>query len=735
MNSTSIRASILFFVLLQSFAQTFNICGKLIDEETQKPISLAKVIISGTTIGLLTDSLGKFCFHLKDVKQTKISLSFTHVNYQPFDTLLYLNDTNTIIKLFIVLKPTHYQTEEITITAKRTGIETIHGSMVLESDLTHLLTYKGTEKALQNFPGVWLQQTTPSTLRPFLLGLGDLRVATIVDNILIENQSISADHGLPMIAEGSDKVEVYYGPNNLPPAYDAIAGSFQWTLLDLHRPSKNQLQFQTELSNGYNGARTFLKWDQHLTKWDGDFTLALGGQYNGNMTLPEQFLNHSGSQRLMVASGIRKHFSNLSSSLNLRYWNDQNQIPHFEHEEEHFSNQPFSREEKYPLLTQTNLLISNSYEYFWRNWYLKPTLGFFRNHIAEYEDTSIANLSMLTQTYSFNLPATWTGSSTLQLNMGIYSSFQSLTNTGDQQLLPSYQRLVISFPFAFQKYLKPWTLHLRTRLTFGQYQRRDSLNSALQYLIEQVAVGIYRTMNHFWSIRLEGIRGKRMPSPLELYANGPHHADRTFLIGSDSLLPEVIHQIFLLNEFHFHDFNIHLVLYAGNLDNWLTRVGTQDTLETFPVYLIQNQKGRLSGFNLYFHWHPHQAHWLHLEGNASVIHMKFQSPADFVQIPQSRATLRVRTENPIRKNKLQFTFEGNWLDKIKRDYLPEELPEAFFINASIGFIMPSKQGKWFFNLGGNNLFNQPYYEALSPLSLYSLPMYGKHGYFQLGFQI
>jgi iron complex outermembrane receptor protein len=726
---------IVLFVGNFSFAQKLTLCGQVRDKERGTPIAGVEVIVRGTSYGVLTDTSGSYCLELPLRLKEKILLQFHHVAYERIDTFLHVEGHLNQMKLDIELIPRHFSSEEVTIVAKRSGIETLQGSMVLESDIASFRNYQGVDQVLATFPGVWLQQTTPTTYRPFLLGMGDLRVATIVDHVLVENQSLSSDHGLPMVSEGSDRLEVYYGPNNLPPAYDALGGTFRWTMLDFHSPSRDQFRFQTEVSSGYNGGRSFLKWKRHLSEWDGDFVLVLGGQYNGNMTLPQHFLDHSGSQRVMMASGLSKHWERVTSSLVVRYWNDHNQIPHFEHEDEHITEHRFSLDERYPLLIQTNLLISNTSQFSWGNWMVTPTLGFFQNQIREFEHTSVAALSMLTRSYSLNLPFIWSGAKDHYFALGIYSSFQHLENSGEEEFLPAYWRFIGSVPFAFQKTWRGWAIHIRSRLTYGRYQRTDSLELTLNYLTEQIAVGIHRQLGRYWNVRLEGIRGARMPSPIELYALGPHHIDRTYLIGSDSLRPERVHQIFLLNEVQMEDLSFHFLLYSGVLENWLLRVGGKDTIEDFPVFRFQNHLGRLTGFNFYLHYHPHQAHWLHIEGILSFIRMQFSLQEAFVQLPQSRLSLRVRGEKKWKQNKGTITLEGNWLESVAYDYLPFSLPDAFYGNARADFFFATRRGTWFLAMGVNNLFNRPYYESLSTLALYALPMYGRHGYIQLGYQL
>ena len=91
------------------FAQQ-TISGKITDAETQLPIRHAEVFISGTTVGVITDTLGNFSIKVPFLPCTLVA---DHVSYES-----HIQAIENSLQLNIELVPSNFSLDEVNISAK-----------------------------------------------------------------------------------------------------------------------------------------------------------------------------------------------------------------------------------------------------------------------------------------------------------------------------------------------------------------------------------------------------------------------------------------------------------------------------------------------------------------------------------------------------------------------------------------------------------------------------------------
>lgn len=94
---------------LYGLGQTSIINGTIIDSETKKPVEFASVIISGTSIGALSDENGKFSIQNVSLIDG-VQLLVSHIAYEKLE--LKFENSN---KLNIKLQPTTVNLDEVTV--------------------------------------------------------------------------------------------------------------------------------------------------------------------------------------------------------------------------------------------------------------------------------------------------------------------------------------------------------------------------------------------------------------------------------------------------------------------------------------------------------------------------------------------------------------------------------------------------------------------------------------------
>jgi hypothetical protein len=106
-----ISALIAVFALFVSgsMPKTYKITGVVLNEETNKPIPLVEVFISGSTFGSITNEEGKF-----ELETTYLpcQLIASHISYAPFNKLV---DAESRTDLTIRLIPYQHEIKEITV--------------------------------------------------------------------------------------------------------------------------------------------------------------------------------------------------------------------------------------------------------------------------------------------------------------------------------------------------------------------------------------------------------------------------------------------------------------------------------------------------------------------------------------------------------------------------------------------------------------------------------------------
>jgi hypothetical protein len=106
-----ISALIAVFALFVSgsMPKTYKITGVVLNEETNKPIPLVEVFISGSTFGSITSEEGKFEL---ETSYLPCQLIASHISYAPFNKLV---DAESRTDLTIRLIPYQHEIKEITV--------------------------------------------------------------------------------------------------------------------------------------------------------------------------------------------------------------------------------------------------------------------------------------------------------------------------------------------------------------------------------------------------------------------------------------------------------------------------------------------------------------------------------------------------------------------------------------------------------------------------------------------
>ena len=92
-----------------SMPKTYKITGVVLNKETNKPIPLVEVFISGSTYGSITNEEGKFEL---ETSYLPCQLVASHISYAPFNKMI---DAESLTYLTIKLIPYQHEIKEISV--------------------------------------------------------------------------------------------------------------------------------------------------------------------------------------------------------------------------------------------------------------------------------------------------------------------------------------------------------------------------------------------------------------------------------------------------------------------------------------------------------------------------------------------------------------------------------------------------------------------------------------------
>ena len=250
------------------------------------------------------------------------------------------------------------------------------------------------------------------------------------------------------------------------------------------------------------------------------------------------------------------------------------------------------------------------------------------------------------------------------------------------------------------------------------------------------ALGVARSSRNFTG-RLNVSSGFRPPHISEILANGVHHGSTRFLIGDLNLAAERATQIDLYLAAHGEHLEIIVNPFVNIINNFIYQDPSNQFINGYQVFNFQQTNAVLSGGDIAFHYHPHLAHWLHLESNFSMLQTQDEFGNQLPQIPQNRINNTVKVDLNSKNNfkintlSLQYAYYFN-----QNNVTAFETPTQAFSLLNLGVLGSfDKTQKLEFSFGINNLLNESYIDHLSRLKPYLINNPGRNFYLKLNYLI
>ena len=750
----SIKLKIFLSVLLFSCYQ-FGFCqvvkGKVIDKETGLGISFAELFCLETQNGTLSDVDGNW--ELENMVNFQITVL---VKAEGFDSKL-IKVKNQETELIIQLEHLHIHLDEVIISTSDSKLQRYSAFPVESRKIADLNKIEQTNliDAMSNIPGVYNFSTGNGIAKPVIRGLSGMRVLTSLNGLRLENQQWGADHGFAVLNLGIDRVEIIKGPSSLIYGADALGGVIY--LADEPYANLNKKEIKASTKFETNSMATVNKISFKKSKDKLRFAVYGGYFSRANYTIgnsnffnisDKQFVTNSKNSGGSFKTAIGYNKKNWITNFRYQLLYFQNGLPGHTHDPNpdvsSFLSNNRSRNYTIPAQKIFNHLAQWENKFYFKNDEVIAQIGFTSNELKEYgEKVSVAGIDMILQNTSYNLRWKHHFNKHFEIVSGTQGMLQSNTNDENVEeiLVPNSNFNDFGAYSLLKGTFNLWNIQagarydqrsITTKKVIGGF---DKTFSGVNY-----SVGISRSSKKL-TTRLNASTRFRPPHISELLADGVHHATMQYLVGDQNFKSERANQLDLYLGTHFDHLEIVINPFINQINNYIYKIqrfddNEQPEVDDYSGLFIFDMKQTdavFSGGDIAIHYHPHIAHWLHLESNLSLLANQDSLPF----IPQNRInnTIKIdfKNENKLNLNSLSAQYI-HFFDQ--NNVAPYETSSSAYQLINLGCTGSiSVKHKIDYSFGVNNLLNVKYIDHLSRLKTYEIPNPGRNIYIKLSLKL
>jgi len=723
------------FVMSQSMAQELS--GRVVDAVTNEGIPSASIYIRSIGIGIHSDVNGFFNFSNSLPNEFEVEVSFATFLTQYIEAKK--GDT-----LFVQLVEHHLDFEDVIVSSPAGGVARNNAFRVEHLELKELNAIQSSSlsEAISNINGVQQASLGVGISKPVIRGMQGMRVLTLLNGMRIENQQWGGDHGMAVSQLGVEAVEIIKGPSSLLYGGDAFGGVVYLIDAPYAKQNSQEIEFKSIFESINFGTTNTLSYK--VSK--GIFRVNVAGIYSSNADYQLPNSKYAENTRYLnrgVKLGIGISKKNWASHLRYIYSNDKVGIPGHSHDSiidpTSFQSDNSSREFEIPVQKIQNHIISFENKFFFGKNEFEVLLGNTFNDLSEYEEKyTVPGMQVKLNSTMLNLRYKHLFSQQWKLITGYQGMYQLNRNNPDaeEQLIPAFNQwdngvYLIGY-FSKDK----WNAQIGARYDIRGLNVNEEQFSA-NYGSPNFSVGgTYSTTLN--TLRLNVSTGFRAPHLSELFSDGIHHGTLRYEIGDEALKSEYATQFDFSYEFHGEHIELIVNPFYNYIQNYIQIQPIDTVIDGAKVFLYsQTNDVNLYGLDIGFHYHPHFAHWLHLESSYSYIRGEQLNGSSLTLMPQARIN-----------SFLKVNFSGNKKFKVNQISLQHQY--YFKQNQVTDFETTSKDYHLLnigldFNwnlktpieigVGAKNIFNTAYINHLSRLKNIDLQQPGRSFYIKVGIKI
>ncbi|WP_348823985.1 TonB-dependent receptor [Flavobacterium aestuarii] len=723
---------------LTTFLHAQNtITGKVTDTKNNPLIGVV-VYATEAHKSVKTDVNGVYT--LTELPNGEETLVFSYIGFAAQNKKISkIQNTQT---LDIVLDELSFQMDEVIVSTPFSKLQS-QNVMKVDRESVKSMQQKGSTtliEGLATIPGVSQVSTGTSIGKPVIRGLSGNRVLVYSQGIRLENQQFGDEHGLGLNDAGVENVEVIKGPASLLYGSDALGGVLFFNPEKFALANTFEGDFGQRMFSNTLGSSTTIGLKASTDNWK----YLIRGAYNtqSDYKIPDgDRVTNTRFQEMDFKAGIGYSNSKFSTVLRYNYNNLDLGIP-----EDGIADQTTAKKTDFPKQGVYNNLFSLNNTLFFNNSKLDVNLGYIRNDRNEFEDSDIAVLHMVLNTFDYNIKYYLPAIGKLETIVGVQGMSQDNNNRGEEYLIPN----AVTNDFGvFATGMYGWGSNsLQAGIRFDNRQltseehgidgdegyfealdkKYDSFNASLGYKTNLAAD---------LTFRLNAATGFRAPNLAELSSNGVHEGTFRYEIGNPDLKTEQNFQTDLDLEYKSTHFEFSISGFYNHINDYIYSSPTGAEIEDFKVYDYIQNNANLYGGEAALHIHPHPLDWLHFETSFETVTGKLQDGGYLPQIPANNWDNTIKTDFKLGK----WLEEGFATVNVSSTFSQKkvsgfDIPSDGYTLLNMGFGGKVNLGKTVFdvNLNGNNLLNKTYIPHLSRLAADGIPNIGINGVLGIAFK-
>ncbi|MFC7526233.1 TonB-dependent receptor [Parapedobacter sp. GCM10030251] len=754
----SILVSIPGLFVEAGYSQTptchLTIRGRVVDSDTQLPLSGVTLKINPGTQQILSDGHGYFRF-VQLCSGTRYAITATSVGFDSLTTEVTLESDAT---LTLTLHHDQILLHDVNVVGHQQTVVTTNAVRTVSREQAAQVQGKTLADIFSTLPGVSMLQTGTTIAKPVINGMHSNRILILNNGIRQEGQQWGSEHAPEIDPFVAKEFRLVKGAEGVRYGADAIGGviitSPSPLPVDPHLSGELNTLYQT---NGRGGILSGML-QSGVSALPGLAWRVQGtAKRSGNVRTADYYLGNTGLAEYNVSAALRysrpqsvfdAYYSRFYTSLGIftgAHVGTTADIRARVEAGRPFETYPFTYDIDVPRQRVTHDLGKLK----WHRDYSGGgssdiQYGIQRNHRQEYDmrradrdALPMLDMVLTTQTLDANYQTPlydhWRTQVGTNLTLQVNNNVPGTLNT---PLIPNYDSFTGGL-FAIQRLIREtheWELGIRYDFkTFdaaGFDKHQNLYGGQRDFHNVSGSFGAVWHMSAAWQLRSNLGLAWRAPSANELYSNGLHHGSALYEIGDAGLGSEHGYKWVVSPSYANGALTVDLDLYAQYIQDYIYAQPSpgeflQTIRGTFPVFRYTQTDASFFGADLALRYALFADLDYHL--NASVIRARDITHDNYLPyIPSDRFDHRLRWQLPIESkitSNTYLTFAHQWVLEQRRyepasDYAPP--PPAyhlFSLYAGSQFALgnhPLEAG-----VSITNLFNRSYKEYMNRFRYYS----------------
>lgn len=724
-------------------ALTQSIQGEVVDKETKDGIPFAQVTLVDFHTTVQCNENGKFIIRGKFPETVQMRVNATGYETQTL-TVVFDNEERFVSVKMEVL---HLEIDEVTVTASGNELKSNSVSYVELKSIKELneLPKASLGQMLESIPGVYNLSTGPGISKPVIRGLQGTRVLTLLNGVRIEAQQWGGDHGMGISELGIGTIEVLKGPASLQYGADALGGVFYLSNEQYENQGSHSLTASSLFESNSMGSVSSLLY-KGTTK---NLKILAGGRFasHADYQIPDgRYVKNSRFQDINAKMGLGWHKGKWVGNLRYDWSTSTLGIPGHTHdsipETADFLSTEQPRKKTLPLQYFTNHIASWENKFVLSKHTIQLLTAFTWNQLTEYDEkVTIPELLMNTYNVPYKLNVESKLKNNIVLTYGLQGMYliQENSSKAEDRLVPDARQSDNGLYFLTSWTKNKWKLKGGARADFRSISSTTDAKFlepfSKTYAGYNFSLGANYSISKKHILRLNATTGFRIPHLSELLSEGVHHGTFRYEIGDVNLTTEKALQLDLSYEYAGEHLSVVVNPFVNGIRDYIF-VQPQDSFFS-GVQVFQYQQTNAiviqTGADLGLHWHPHFAHFLHVESTFSYLTMMSPDKYAYSLIPQPRWTNSISARFEM---KSKFRIDNIVLQHAyylpQRTVSPYETPSVDYslldlgVQCSFDSSVPVQ-----LQFGVRNITNTSYINHLSHLKTLGLNNMGRSYYVKL----